>query len=183
MKWIIRGIFAFMTLFGAAMVAGYFVNPALTVERSAPVTAAPSVVFPYLNDIGKLQSWSPYYLRDIEAQVIFSGPEAGVGAEAAWDSAQGGIGFQTIIDSAPDRFVRTKLNIGGREGFGTYAIEPVDEDEAGSIVLVIIEGDMGGFPYIQRVFKPFYRKGFEGEIEQSLDILSALIARDPDAQE
>ena len=79
--------------------------------------------------------------------------------------------------------MRTKLNIGGREGFGTYAIEPVDEDEAGSIVLVIIEDDMGGFPYIQRVFKPFYRKGFEGEIEQSLDILSALITRDPDAQE
>lgn len=180
MKWMIRGVFAFVLLFGLAMGVGYFISPALTVERSAAIRATPDIVFPYMNEMDKLHSWSPWYLRDIDAQVIFSGPEAGVGAEAAWDSAKEGIGFQTITDSAEESFVRTQLNLGGREGLGTYAIEPT-EDESGSTVLVIIEGELGGFPYVQRLFKPFYRSRFESNIDQSLDMLSALIARETEA--
>ncbi len=182
MKWIIRCVFAFILIFGLAMGAGYFVNPSLTVERSAAIAASPDQVFPYMNEMGKLHSWSPWYLSDIDAQVIFSGPEFGVGAEAAWDSAKDGIGFQTITDSAENSFVRTQLNLGGRDGLGTYAIEPT-EDENGSIVLVIIEGELGGFPYIQRVFKPFYRSRFEADIDQSLDVLSELIVRESGADQ
>ena len=62
--------------------AGYVaMQPAVgTVTRSATISAPPSAVFPYVNDLHKWQDWSPWAKLDPNAKVTFEGPEAGTGA-------------------------------------------------------------------------------------------------------
>lgn len=80
------------------------------VERSASMSAPPAVVFDFVNDFHKWETWSPWEKLDASMKKTFDGPPAGVGAVYAWTgNDKVGEGRMTITESRPSESVVIKL--------------------------------------------------------------------------
>jgi len=80
------------------------------VERTTTIAAAPSQVFPHVNDFHKWQAWSPWAKIDPDAKITFEGPEAGQGTIMIWDGDDKvGAGKMTLVESVPDKAIKTKV--------------------------------------------------------------------------
>lgn len=173
MAWFIRGIFLLLLLFAIAIGAGAFMEPRLYVERSAFIDHEDFVIFPYMNDLSKAHSWSPFFLTDTDADVVFTGPPEGVGQAVAWRGSKSGTGSQTILDSQQDQMVRSSVTIGGREGEMLIAIQQAEQ--GGTHILLSYETELGGFPFMDRLMKPITEKEMEANFDQAMDVLDELI--------
>jgi hypothetical protein len=81
------------------------------IERSTAISAAPADIFPHLNDLKKMNDWSPWTKLDPAAKFTYEGPASGNGAAVAWaGNNQVGEGRQTIIESRAGELVRTRLD-------------------------------------------------------------------------
>ncbi len=81
------------------------------VTRTATIPAAPSAVFPHVNDLKKWQEWSPWAKMDPNAKTTFEGPIAGQGAMFSWaGNDKIGEGKMTIVESRPNELVRFQLD-------------------------------------------------------------------------
>lgn len=84
---------------------------AFRVSRSAVFPAAPSVIFPYVNDLHKWEAWSPWARLDPNADTTFEGPSAGPGAVMRWAGNKNiGEGSMTLIESRANERVRFRLD-------------------------------------------------------------------------
>ena len=82
-----------------------------SVTRSTVIPSSPSLVFPYVNDLQKFQTWSPWAKIDPNCKTTFEGPVAGPGAKFSWaGNSEVGEGNMTITESKPTDFVRMKLH-------------------------------------------------------------------------
>lgn len=79
------------------------------VTRSALFNEAAEVIFPYLNNLEKGQSWSPWREADPDADYKFEGPKEGVGATMYWDGKKSGKGIMKITESQMNRAVHFHL--------------------------------------------------------------------------
>jgi hypothetical protein len=81
-----------------------------TYSRSTVINAPASAVFPYLNDMHKGETWSPWVGIDPNMKMTYDGPQAGVGANYHWvGNNQVGEGQATIVESKADNTVKQKL--------------------------------------------------------------------------
>jgi len=81
------------------------------IERSATIKAAPERIFPYINDLHRWQSWSPYEKKDPAMQRTYDGPASGVGASYGWNGNKNiGSGRMEISASVPASRVHLKLD-------------------------------------------------------------------------
>ncbi len=71
-------------------------------EASIEIEAAPTEVFPYLNDLSRWDTWTNW--GDIESEL--SDPPTGVGASRGWGDPNFGTGSVTITSSAAPTLVR-----------------------------------------------------------------------------
>jgi len=80
------------------------------VSRSILIDAPRADLFPYVNNLRKWQSWSPWANLDPHAKVEFEGPEEGVGALMRWDGDKHvGAGSLEIVEAIPVEFVKYTL--------------------------------------------------------------------------
>ena len=80
------------------------------IERSASIKAPPQRIFPFINDLQRWQSWSPYEKKDPAMQRTFEGPSSGPGAAYGWNGNKNiGSGRMEISESTPSSLVRLKL--------------------------------------------------------------------------
>ena len=56
----------------------------VTVTRDVVIDAPVETVFPLVNSLKRMAEWSPWIGRDPAIKLVFSGPEAGVGAKMGW---------------------------------------------------------------------------------------------------
>ncbi len=106
-----------------------------TITRSATLAAAPSAVFPYLNDLHKWQDWSPWAKLDPNAKVTFEGPTSGVGSAFAWaGNREIGEGKMTIVASEPDTGVKMKIDFAKPFASNSIAEFKLKPDGAGTNV-------------------------------------------------
>ena len=87
------------------------VQPAdFTIQRSATISAPPAVIFAQVNDLHKMQDWSPFAKIDPAAKTTYEGAPSGTGASFTWSgNAQAGAGRMTITDSRPGELVQSRL--------------------------------------------------------------------------
>ncbi|BBM00044.1 SRPBCC family protein [Microbulbifer sp. GL-2] len=142
MRWIIY-ILVFLVLL---LLAGYLFPREVILERSVYIGKPPQVVFPYVNNFRKFNSWSPWRNIDPSMQYDYSGPEEGVGAEMSWrgENSKEGAGSQTIIASTPNSMVRTKLAFG--DGSTAEAEFKLQAEGDGTRVTWGFNSDTGGGP-------------------------------------
>lgn len=82
------------------------------VARSQEIAASPADLFPYVNELRRWASWSPYEKLDPTMKKTYEGPAAGTGAKYSWTGdGQVGAGSITITDSLPNEQVLIKLEM------------------------------------------------------------------------
>jgi hypothetical protein len=80
------------------------------IERSAPISASPEVVFSLINDFHHWGRWSPWEKLDPAMKKTFEGAAAGPGAIYAWaGNSKVGEGRMTLLESKPGELVTIKL--------------------------------------------------------------------------
>jgi hypothetical protein len=80
------------------------------VTRSTILPVAPSIVFPYVNELRNWEAWSPWARLDSDAKSTFEGPVAGSGAVMRWaGNKEVGEGSMIITESRANELVRFRL--------------------------------------------------------------------------
>ena len=122
------------------MLIGFVLPGTWSAEASIQIEAAPTEVFPFLNDLSRWDTWTNW--GDLASQL--SDPSVGVGASRRWDDPNFGSGSVTITDSGSPRFVRYEVEIeGGASVAGELRIEASGE---ASRLTWREEGDFGRNP-------------------------------------
>jgi len=118
----------------------------VTVTRDVVIDAPVEMVFPLVNSLKRMAEWSPWIGRDPAIKLVFSGPEAGVGAKMGWSSAmaQVGNGTQEITQSAPGERVESRLMFG--QMGPSLAVIDLSTQELGTRVEWTLTSDMGFNP-------------------------------------
>ncbi|MBX9721183.1 MAG: SRPBCC family protein [Candidatus Obscuribacterales bacterium] len=100
-------LMALLVPFGALLAFAAKKPDTFRVERELNMKTTPDKVFPYINDLHKWTSWSPYEGRDPEMKRTYSGADSGVGAIYEWDGNNNvGSGRMEILTaSVPSRIV------------------------------------------------------------------------------
>ncbi len=131
-KIVFLGIIA---VIGSIFVVGFFLPQTVSVERSIIIKSSSESVFPYVNSMKAFHTWSPWAKLDPKATVEYFGPDSGVGAGMSWNSKDKrvGKGRQVIVESQPNRYVKTELSFDDKStGYAYWRIEEAD----GSVVVV-----------------------------------------------
>lgn len=175
MKWFIRGIFLVIFLFIVTCIIGFFLPAIQTHERSAEINAYAEDVFLYLNDLHSYQEWSPLQPALKGANIIYDGPDMGVGQSMVWKGGTGehSFGAQEILQSHELEFVQLSQNLAGREVTATHAILTQETGE-GVIVLTKTESALGGFPYLSRVRAKLKAGSANQDLDAALSRLKAI---------
>ena len=110
-------------------VIGMLLPTAVHVERSISIKAEPEKIYALVNDFREFNSWSPWAEYDPDGTTYeYSGSGMGVGARMSWASEHPnvGVGAQEIIESEPNRMVRSKLVFDGFDAptFASFILEP-----------------------------------------------------------
>ncbi|HEX2842581.1 SRPBCC family protein [Hyphomicrobium sp.] len=80
--------------------------------RSTRIEAAPDQIFPLINDLRLLSTWSPFEKKDPNIKRAYSGPESGKGQKLDWDgNSEVGQGTLTIVSSSPSSEVNMELRM------------------------------------------------------------------------
>lgn len=174
MKAFNRIVLAILVVIALLALVAFLLPASVHVERSVAVNAPPAKVFPYLNSLKQFNLWSPWYIKDPDAEYRFTGPDSGVGATMTWtsDSPEVGNGSQEIVASEPPRRVRTALDFGA-QGAATAEWLVAPEGD-GSVVTWTLDVKFEG-----SVFQRYFGLAMDGMVgrdyEAGLARLKALV--------
>lgn len=143
LKWIACIFVVLVLVLG---IGGLLLPREVTVARSIEIDAPAGKIFPFVNSLKAGADWSPWLGRDPEAQLNYSGPDAGVGSKLEWqsDHPQVGNGAQEITQSTDFSNVVTALDF-GEMGTATAQFNLV-EASGKTTVTWDLETDMGAGP-------------------------------------
>ncbi|MEE9347486.1 MAG: SRPBCC family protein [Robiginitomaculum sp.] len=179
MKWLFRAIFLILAVFLIIMAVGATRPDSLTVEREVSIASAPEDVFYYINDLSVHPDWSPWISLDDEE--VVGGPSSGQGQTLGWKSLDGTLNQQTIIESLEGAFVRTELSQGGHNSLVTYAL--TEDDKGDTDVMMSKEMQLGGFPYVQRIFTARFKRDTTKSLTEGLSALKVLVENEAEFDE
>lgn len=152
----------------------------VSVIRSIEIDASAADVFPYVNSLRPGAAWSPWLIGDAapdgdpNAQLVYSGPELGVGAMLEWHSENPtiGMGTQVIVVSEPDSMVVSEVEFSPFE----RVVATFELNEAGGKTEVTWRFDVdysGNF--LLRFTGPTMDQWMGSEYERGLARLKALV--------
>jgi effector-binding domain-containing protein len=79
---------------------------------STDIDAPQATVFALVNDMRRVNLWTPIESTDPNAKVVYSGPPRGEGSTVTWDGAVVGSGTESISESRPYEYVEMWINRG-----------------------------------------------------------------------
>lgn len=138
-------VITFVAMIAVLLIVTAFLPSDMIVERTMEIEAPPRVVFNQVNDFRNWENWSYRFEMDPHMQVSYSGPESGEGAKYDWvsDSVSVGEGSMIIMESEPDKLIKTELSFFG-EKFGEGTWNFVNK-EGKTIVNWQMVGELGFF--------------------------------------
>ncbi len=103
-------LLAIPALLALVVVIAAFQPDQYQVSRTSTIAAPVNEVFEQVNDMHKMDAWSPWLAPDPHAKKTFEGPASGQGAIFSWaGNSEVGEGRMTNIDSRPPDFIRFKM--------------------------------------------------------------------------
>ncbi len=175
MKWVFRSIFFILAAFIAAGIFGATRPSEVGAEQLRVIDAAPEDIFPYFNNLETHVFWSPWLNGDADIDVVYGGPSDGRGQTMAWRSLRAdiGVGAQEIVESQAGVFVRADMETHRQTLVMTYAVS--ENDDGDTVALLGAQADMGGFPYVQRLFAGRRRAQLDAKLSAGLDALKTVV--------
>jgi len=148
-------------------------------EQLKIIDAAPEDIFPYFDNLETHVFWSPWLTGDPDVDIVYGGPPNGRGQTMAWRSANPsiGIGTQEIAESRPGSFVRADMQTEKQGLVMTYAVSENDAGETEALMGAQI--DLGGFPFVQRLFAGSRLKTLDDKLARGLDALETVMIENP----
>ncbi len=146
-----------------------------SVSRSIRLSAPVSRVFAQVNILRNWDAWSPWAKLDPEAERIFEGPDAGVGAVMRWSgNRQVGVGNMTLTESHPDELIRFRLEF-LRPFRATNTSEFVFSVEGDQVVLTWTMRGHNGFAGKAMGLIMNCDKMVGGQFEQGLSAIQSIV--------
>jgi len=171
----LKTIVKYVALLIVVIVAIAYILPgSVKVQRETVIDAAPGKVFALVNSFENFNQWSPWYEKDPDGDYRIEGPGQGVGARMTWASEKPdvGSGSQEIIESVPDKLVRTKLDFGDMGNANAFfEIEPRGDD--GTRLVWGFDTDLGLNP-VSRYFGLMFERWIGPDYENGLAKLKTL---------
>ena len=152
------------------------------VERSKVVNATPQDIWPYLSDLRKFTTWSPWEGIDPNQKVEYSEPSSGVGAWYTWAGNKDvGKGKMQITAAEEPNKVAESLEF--IEPFESKAdvVLTTEAVAAGSKVTWGFDTDMNFMGKMAGVFMPF-DSSLGADFSKGLDKLASLAEADAKAR-
>src|SRR6478735_4131903 len=96
---------------GLVLIVAAFRPDTFRVQRSVRIAAPPAAVHPWINNMEKMNSWSPFVKKDPTLKGTYRGPAAGPGAAYDFDgNREVGKGSVEITGSVPEK-ITMKLDM------------------------------------------------------------------------
>ncbi|MFZ2449743.1 MAG: SRPBCC family protein [Methylovulum miyakonense] len=81
------------------------------VQRSVNIKAAPEMIFPLINDLHRMETWSAWEKIDPDMKRVYSGAASGPGSVYQWEgNKEIGQGRMEIIGSAPPSRITIRMD-------------------------------------------------------------------------
>ncbi len=114
--------FGLLSLIVLAAVAAIFMKKDFHYEKSTDINASKDLVWSYVSNFSKHDSWSQWKLLDPNMKTEISGVEGTVGSKMTWvsDHAQVGNGSQTISNIIPGERIDVQLEFDGDRNSTSY---------------------------------------------------------------
>jgi hypothetical protein len=94
----------------AALIIFVSLQPSsFAVERSTAIRAPADLIYAQIENLRRMDTWSPWSKMDPQAKITYHGPEAGVGASSSWVGPKIGTGSMTITAARPNHEVDIRL--------------------------------------------------------------------------
>ncbi|HET6555247.1 MAG TPA: SRPBCC family protein [Dyella sp.] len=107
----LTALIIFLLAIGVVLVIAARRPDQFRIQREATIDASPERVFPFINDLHRWQSWSPYEKKDPAMQRSYEGACAGEGAVYGWNGNKNiGSGRMEITESTPSSRIEIKLD-------------------------------------------------------------------------
>jgi len=174
MKIFRRVLFIILCIALAIIAIGFILPRKIHVERSLLISASQKTIFHQVNTLKNWIKWSPWLQMDTSMQLIFSGPESGVGAELKWVSSDKNVGNGsiTIISSILSDSLEVVFDFADK-GKSTGKFFFLKEGK-NTNVISSIESDLGMNP-VSRWFGLFSDRLIGKDLEKSLFNLDELV--------
>lgn len=145
------------------------------IKRSATIKASPDKLFPLINDLHHMQTWSAWETVDPQMKRSYSGEASGKGAKYAWEgNREIGQGSMEITESIPASKVAMRLDfVKPFEGHSTveFSIEPNGEN---TVVTQTMRGTSSYIPKLMCLLFFDQDKMIGGKFEEGLANLKAI---------
>lgn len=147
---------------------GFALRGTWAAERSAHLSAPPSVLFPLLERPSAWRAWTAWP----DSGLVAAGPEQGAGARLSWDDEELGDGTFEIVEATPPTRVRYRVEVQGgsmrTDGAFTLAAEGT-----GTRLTWREEGDFGWNP-LMGYWALFMERAQGRELEKAMARLERL---------
>ena len=147
----------------------------MRVSREIIVSSSPETIFPLINNSKEANGWMPWKDSDPQVQMIYSGPDEGVGSKSSWDSkGQMGTGEALVVESVANQTVKTQLTYTKPFQMAQLAEISLSPVAGGTKVTWSVSGHKGFFFRLMGVFFSC-DKMIGGEFEKGLSRLKSQV--------
>jgi len=145
------------------------------IQRSATIKASPDKLFPLINDLHTMQTWSAWETVDPKMKRSYSGEASGKGAKYAWEgNREIGQGSMEIMESIPASKVVLRLDfIKPFEGHSTVEFSMVPNGD-NTVVTQTMRGTSSYIPKLMCLLFFNQDKMIGGKFEEGLANLKVI---------
>ncbi|MBC7450944.1 MAG: SRPBCC family protein [Cytophagales bacterium] len=138
-----KGFLMLVVIILLLVVIGFLLPSKFHVERSIEIKRAPSIIFPYLNNIQRWSQWTSLNEgKDFSTEISYFGPPQGIGSGMEYSGDKLGAGKIEITDNESDQWIDFSLLMNKRiSSKGHIEIDPINTSL--SQVTISLEGDVG----------------------------------------
>jgi hypothetical protein len=169
-------IIAVVVLIVAVLIYAAIKPSNFQIQRSTSINASAKKIFPFINDLRNMQSWSAWETVDPDMKRSYEGETSGIGAKYVWEgNREIGQGSMEITESTPPSKVTLKLDfIKPFEGHSTveFTLEPNGDN---TVVTQTMQGTSTYLPRLMCLLFFNQDKMIGGKFEQGLANLKALV--------
>lgn len=127
MGWLFSLLRWLVIALGVLAAVGFAFPSQQVVERSVMVLHSPDRVWELLEDPPAWNRWSPWYERDPDMKITYSGAPKGMGARWSWESSSELGGTISIVGASVPRQLDYIVQFNGMgDALGQFILEPVN---------------------------------------------------------
>lgn len=143
----------------------------LIVEREQVIDCPVSDLFEQVNNYENWKTWSPWHLQDPDMKITYSNDKTvGLGAKYNWDSEVLGQGYSEIVESIPNKKIKTALFF----GFGDINHASFEFSPDGNKTIIKWSMDGAQSPFFMKGMNTIMQPQVEKDYEVGLNNLAGV---------